>query len=176
MSLVCFLIHVYSLRFFAFLHERLALPVRAKIRLELAYQIVSDLDNWTTYVPIFLKRIPAATKMSHIHLYGGNLDGRIRIWAGAPFVTDWYGNAEFSFSLHWSKAFSTGQFHSPVFHLASLCVFRLGDRTCPHLRLPRFKLRQHQTDLVLIFRKADRCGRAGVTLEQCGRAVVCVEK
>ena len=134
-NLVCFSIHVYSLRFFAFLHERLALPEGAKIRLELAYQLASDLDNWTTYAPIFLTRIPAARRISHIQLYGGNLDGRIRIWAGAPSVTD-YEDAEFSFSLHWSKAFSTGQFRSPIFHLASLCVL-LGSVTARALIFDR---------------------------------------
>ena len=118
--LMCFSIRVYSLRFFTILHARLALPEGAKMRLELAYQVASDLDNWATYVPLLLTRVPAATRISHIHLYGGNLDGWIRFWAGASCVTS-YEDAEFSFSLQWSRTLNTGQFHSPIVHLASLC-------------------------------------------------------
>jgi len=119
-SLMCFLMHAYSLRFFTFLLQRLALPEGAKIRLELAKQIASDVDNWAAYVPLFLTRFPAAARISHIHLYGGNLDGCIRIWAGIPFVTG-YENAEFSFSLKWGRIFDLGERHSPFIDLASLC-------------------------------------------------------
>ena len=143
--LMCFSIRVYSLRFFTILHPRLALPEGAKIRLELAYQVALDLDNWATYVPLLLTTVPAATRISHIHLYGGNLDGWIRFWAGAPFMTS-YEDAEFSFSLQWSRTLDTGQFHSPIVHLASLCDL-LGSVTARALIFDRISY--HNTRPVL---------------------------
>lgn len=119
-SLMCFVIHAYALRFFTFLLQQLALPECAKIRLELANQISSDVDNWATYVPLFLTRFPAAARITHIHLYGGNLDGSIRIWAGVPFVTG-YEDAEFSFSLNWGRKFDFEKRRSPFIDLTSLC-------------------------------------------------------
>ena len=125
-NLMCFSVHAHSLRFFMVLNQRLALPEGVKRRLELLYQMASDLDHWETWIPPLLACVRATDSLTltNIQLSGGALDGWIRIWAGDVSVTS-YEDAGFSFSMNWSVYLCPKQlrgiFQTPIVHIASLC-------------------------------------------------------
>jgi hypothetical protein len=123
-SLMYFSVYANSLRFFTLLNQRLALPEGAKRRLELKYQVASDLNNWETWLPLSLKGVRAANKLTHIRFSGGAMEGTIRIWAGDHQTTD-HEDAEFSFTMNWTGYVrlrqSHGGYHPPIVHLALLC-------------------------------------------------------
>ena len=136
-SLMCLSVHAHSLRFFIVLNQRLALPEGARRRLELLYQIAWDLDHWKTWIPPLLASVRATGSLTHIQLFGGALDGWIRIWAEGIPATG-YENAEFAFSMNWSVYLCPKQlraiFQTPIVHIASLCDL-LGAATTRRLIL-----------------------------------------
>jgi hypothetical protein len=123
-NLMYFSVEADSLRFFTLLNERLELPEGAKRKLELVYQVASDLDSWAIWIPRLLIRVPPANRLTHIQLSGGAMEGTIRIWAGDLSTTD-HKDAEFSFTAictgYVRLRHLNGKYHPPVIHLAALC-------------------------------------------------------